>query len=66
MLVAFVLGLMGSLGHCLGMCSGMVLLLSRQGVASGWRLLPVHLGRITTYGLLGLVAGGLGRTVLLA
>jgi sulfite exporter TauE/SafE len=65
MLVAFLLGLMGSLGHCVGMCSGIALLLSRQGVASGWRLLPVHLGRITTYGLLGLVAGALGHTALL-
>jgi sulfite exporter TauE/SafE len=65
MLVAFVLGLMGSLGHCVGMCSGVAVLLSRQGLTSGWSLLLVHLGRVTTYGLLGLVAGVLGQTVLL-
>ncbi len=66
MLVAFVLGLMGSMGHCVGMCSGVAVLFSHQGVASGWSLLLLHTGRITTYGLLGLVAGILGRTLLLA
>jgi hypothetical protein len=66
MLLAFLLGLMGSLGHCLGMCGGVTLLLSRRGIASGWRLGLVHLGRITTYAVLGLVAGGLGQTVRLA
>lgn len=66
MLVALSLGLMGSLGHCVGMCSGITLLLSRRGTASGWRLLLIHLGRTVTYGLLGLTAGALGRTVELA
>ena len=66
MLLAFLLGLMGSLGHCVGMCGSIALLLSRRGIASGWRLGLVHLGRITTYGLLGLVAGSLGQAVRLA
>lgn len=66
MLVAFVLGLMGSLGHCVGMCSGVAVLFSRKGVTSGWPVLLLHTGRITTYGLLGLGAGLLSRTLLLA
>ncbi len=66
MLLAFLLGLTGSLGHCVGMCGGVALLVSRRGVASGWRLLLAHLGRITTYGLLGLTAGALGDTVRVA
>ena len=60
MLAAFLLGLSGSLGHCVGMCSGVSLLLSRKANAGGWRLLLLHGGRITTYALLGGVAGGLG------
>ena len=60
MLAAFLLGLTGSLGHCVGMCSGVSLLLSRKANAGGWRLLLLHVGRITTYALLGGLAGGLG------
>jgi hypothetical protein len=66
MVLAFVLGLMGSLGHCVGMCGGVVVLLSRRGVTSGGRLWLAHLGRITTYGLLGLGAGVLGQVLGLA
>ena len=66
MLLAFLLGLMGSLGHCVGMCGGIALLLSRRGITGAWRLGLVHLGRIITYVVLGLVAGGLGQTVRLA
>ncbi len=57
---------MGSLGHCVGMCGGVVVLLSRRGVTSGGRLWLAHLGRITTYGLLGLGAGVLGQVLGLA
>ncbi len=64
MLVAFTLGLMGSLGHCVGMCSGITLLINRQGITSGWQMMLVHLGRITTYGTLGLIAGALSQTIL--
>ena len=63
MFIAFTLGLMGSIGHCVGMCGAIVLLISRQQELSGWRLLLVHLGRITTYSMLGFVAGTLGYTV---
>ncbi|HBY95244.1 MAG TPA: hypothetical protein DEP84_15050, partial [Chloroflexi bacterium] len=61
MLLAFLLGLAGSLGHCVGMCSGIVLLLNRRGRVTGGRLVLAHLGRITTYSLLGLGAGLLGE-----
>ena len=45
------------------MCSGVSLLLSRRGQARGWRVLFLHLGRITTYGLLGAAAGGIGYSL---
>lgn len=60
MVAAFLLGVTGSLGHCVGMCSGVSLLLSRKANASGWQLLLLHSGRITTYALLGGVVGTLG------
>jgi uncharacterized protein len=63
MLTAFLLGLTGSFGHCVGMCSGVSLLLSRKANATGWRLLLLHAGRLTTYGLLGALAGGIGLTI---
>ena len=63
MFAAFLLGLTGSLGHCVGMCSGVSMLLSRKANATGWRLFLLHGGRITTYGLLGAVAGALGSTL---
>lgn len=64
MWAALLLGFTGSLGHCVGMCSGVALLLSRRGQARGWRLAFLHLGRITTYGLMGAVAGGLGFSIM--
>ncbi len=66
MIAAFLLGLTGSLGHCVGMCSGIVLLLSRRGATKGWRLFVLHLGRITTYSLLGAFVGGVGYAISLA
>jgi len=64
-LVAFLLGLTGSLGHCTGMCGDLALLLSRRGT-TGWRLLLTHLGRVVTYCLLGLSAGVVGGALGLA
>lgn len=70
LVLAFVTGLISSFGHCLGMCGGIVALYSaRQAAldsANGnqpammsriLRLLPVHLGRITTYTFFGALIG---------
>lgn len=59
--LAFSAGLAGS-GHCLGMCGGIVsaLALSKREAGAVERIvftLLYHLGRITTYLLLGLIAG---------
>ena len=79
----FLTGLVGSLTHCSGMCGPFVLSqvaarLEAVPVAkmrewhrlSGAALLPYHLGRATTYGILGAVAafsaGAFGRFRLLA
>ena len=64
------LGLLGSAGHCVGMCSPFVLLVARN--YSGPRRSAVAAqawyatGRITTYALLGAVAGALGGVVEIA
>ncbi|HSM70457.1 MAG TPA: sulfite exporter TauE/SafE family protein [Anaerolineales bacterium] len=67
MLASFLLGLLGSLGHCVGMCSAVVVLLDRQSSFQGnnrsWVM--AHLGRITTYALLGLTVGLLGQSLYL-
>jgi len=68
--LAFVTGLISSFGHCLGMCGGIVALYSARQAsldsAHGNRptlwsrllhLLPVHLGRITTYTFFGALIG---------
>lgn len=65
MLTSFLLGLLGSLGHCVGMCSAVIVLLDRQSSFQGnnlsWTL--AHAGRITTYAFLGLTVGLLGETM---
>ncbi len=64
MLAPFLLGLLGSLGHCVGMCSAVVILFDRQPIFRNrfaWVL--AHAGRITTYALLGLLFGALGQTL---
>ncbi len=63
---AFVLGLAGS-AHCAGMCGPLALALPR-GAGAGWwphltGRLAYNLGRVGTYGLLGLVFGWLGRSL---
>jgi len=67
-LFALLLGLMGSLGHCVGMCGPVVALFTHraQGTAptgtsplSGNTLL-LHAGRVAMYATLGWVAGTLG------
>lgn len=53
---AFLAGLLGSL-HCIGMCGGFAASCSRSPAG-----LPAwHLGRITTYAMLGALAGALGQ-----
>jgi hypothetical protein len=64
MLSSLLLGFLGSLGHCVGMCSAVVLLFDRQPVFQNkfaWVL--AHAGRVTTYAALGLVFGALGQTI---
>ncbi len=65
--LAFMTGLLGT-GHCLGMCGGLVsaLSLSPEGRRSG-PAFPVlyHLGRVSTYALIGLAVGWLGSALVL-
>jgi uncharacterized protein len=70
-LVGFLtLGLLGGFGHCIGMCAPFVLFVSRRydpaGAGRG-RALASQLwyaaGRVTTYAVLGGVAGALGAAV---
>jgi len=60
-LTALLLGVFGSL-HCMGMCGGIVgaLTLNTQPSKTLSIQLAYHLGRITTYGLIGLFAGFMG------
>jgi len=60
--LAFITGFLGS-GHCLGMCGGIVtaLSLSDSGQRGGVSFhLLYNIGRIITYGLIGLLVGWLG------
>lgn len=62
---AFILGLAGSL-HCAGMCGPLALALPATGngtVGYVTGRLAYNLGRITTYALLGVVFGLLGRSL---
>lgn len=67
---AALLALAGA-GHCLGMCGGISLGLSmavnesqRRGRKLWWWQLLFAGGRVTTYSLLGLIAGGMGQWLL--
>lgn len=64
MLASFLLGFLGSLGHCVGMCSAVIILFDRQPVFQNkfaWVL--AHAGRVTTYAALGLLFGAFGQTL---
>ena len=54
-LLVFAAGALGSFGHCIGMCGPLVAAFSLP-LGKG-RLLPAnllyHLGRVTTYGMIG-------------
>ena len=72
----FLAGLAGGFTHCMGMCGPFVLAQAMQPVGrgygqalslrrvSGWALLPYHLGRATTYAMLGGTAALLSRQVM--
>lgn len=62
MLAAFLFGLIGSLGHCVGMCVGIMLLLGGRE-RSAVSQMTLQLGRISSYALLGLLAGTLGAAL---
>ncbi|MEW5940529.1 MAG: sulfite exporter TauE/SafE family protein [Chloroflexota bacterium] len=64
MFAPLLLGLLGSLGHCVGMCSAIVILFDRQPLFRNklaWAL--AHTGRLTAYAALGLVFGAFGQTL---
>jgi sulfite exporter TauE/SafE len=60
----FVSGLLGSLGHCLGMCGPLVMMVGVQLKRHDKPMLPsfllYHLARATVYALLGAIVGGIG------
>ncbi len=63
----FLTGLAGGFGHCIGMCGPVVAAYSLGEQEKGWqRHLLFHLGRITTYSLLGAFAGLTGSFLMLA
>jgi sulfite exporter TauE/SafE len=57
-------GLVGSLGHCLGMCGPLVLMVGLQLRTGGLAALPhhllYHLARVAVYALLGAIVGVVG------
>jgi uncharacterized protein len=62
MLVALTLGLTGSVGHCVGMCTGIMMLIKkslRNTSRFSWAF--VHLGRIFSYSVLGFIVAYLGQ-----
>ena len=66
--VLFLSGLLGSLGHCLGMCGPLVLMVGQPFRDLAWpKILPRYLfyhgARITVYAGLGVLAGFLGSFV---
>lgn len=66
LLAAWLTGLAGGSGHCIGMCGGIAASLG-LGQRSGWRGLTrvaaAHLGRIASYALAGSIAGFAGAAV---
>jgi len=66
--VAFFLGLLGSL-HCAAMCGPLMLALPGQDAGAGRFIagrIIYQFGRVTTYCLLGIVAGLVGKSIFLA
>jgi len=64
MIASLLLGLLGSLGHCVGMCSAIVILFDRQPIfRNKYAWILAHAGRITTYTILGFIFGAFGQTL---
>jgi sulfite exporter TauE/SafE len=66
--VLFITGLLGSLGHCLGMCGPLVLMVSSQFGEVAWtailpRYLLYHAARIMVYAVLGAILGLFGSLI---
>ena len=66
--VLFFSGLIGSLGHCLGMCGPLVLMVGAPFRVLNWtkvlpRYLVYHSARITVYAGLGVLAGTFGSLI---
>ena len=62
-LSAIIFGLLGSF-HCVGMCGPIAFMLpiDRKNKTKGFfQILSYHLGRLTTYSLIGLLFGFLGK-----
>ncbi len=65
----FLAGLVGSVHHCTGMCGPFVIAQIREPASTGFgrlrgsALLPYHMGRITTYMMLGIVGAGLSHLI---
>ena len=59
---AMILGLAGSL-HCLGMCGPLVSVLESVSLQKKWSLSQTlyHMGRWTTYSILGIIVGSVGQ-----
>lgn len=72
LLTLFLVGLVGGLTHCAGMCGPFVAAQvkcdsgcnSKLEKLSGSALLPYHFGRMTTYMVLGVVAASLSRQII--
>lgn len=62
-LAAWLTGLAGGSGHCIGMCGGILGALG-VGQGKGWRgvllTTAAHFGRVTSYGFAGALVGALG------
>lgn len=64
-LTAFAIGALGSF-HCIGMCGPIALSVpmgGKHGLAGALRALAYNFGRISTYALLGLIVGFLGKHI---
>jgi sulfite exporter TauE/SafE len=65
--ILFITGLLGSLGHCMGMCGPLVIMVGSQTQGTGWQrswwFLGYHLARISIYVLLGVIVGAIGTVI---